>query len=910
MEKITQGISDLSMTPVSMAQKIGAGAKPDGRNSVPVALVANMYPLKMAQLPVYRYDVDMLMKFGSKLVSLVKKTIDDYVAIDNKDKCRATFRLGVRRFGQTFFNPRGIFYDLQSVLYSVDKLKDEAGKELTGLKELVIPGEDLKDVPEFKGRTVDSVILHVKPVDSNFQLALGDLSYVDQGIEANMNHDLIQFLELATSQHAYLTATEFVTYPSGVSYMCKPVKDLQGGKHLLNGVQKSVKVIQGKTNDKASVAVVVDPKKTAFHKAGMRVVDKVYELGLMNDDGSVHPSKISDIDKQLKHLYVETRHGKNVRRFDVTGCDPKSARQMRFESPDGEITVEQYIKKRYGLILEYADAPLAVARGRKTVGEKGSTSQKVYFPMELLYVCPNQRVTNTQQTPKQISEMIRSCAVLPSDRAQEIQRNVAALRLTGGNSSMSAAQLHVDKDMMRLDGRALAPPEVLYKNSKKFTVDPNTGKWKASGPQKPQFLIGASIKKWGIFLIAGGKPYPNDERVVKGFSELMLTECKQRGMVVSPPQVFQAIPGRVDEIEKIFKLAKNDGFEFLFFVQESRLSLHKEIKHYERKYEIITQDLNMNTCKSVVEQRKMLSLENIINKTNVKMGGVNYSLVVNAPGTQHLFGKGRLYIGFQVSHAAPLSPEEIAMGVVPRQPTVIGAAGNITKEPAAFVGDIMFQTPRSDDMEIAMKKLVKEFAERYKAAVGCPPSEVVIYRNGASEGQFVNLLRAEVPAIRTALKEAGAGTAKLTLMVVSKLHNVRLMPSAMRPGGKAPEQNVKPGTVVDTTIVHPSFAEFYLNSHQTLQGSAKTPKYTVMVDDSQFQMSYLELMTYVLSYGHQIVGLPTSLPTPAYVAGRYAERGAMLLQAAKQETDVSNFEKLSQELSYGTSKIGDKRINA
>ena len=39
------------------------------------------------------------------------------------------------------------------------------------------------------------------------------------------------------------------------------------------------------------------------------------------------------------------------------------------------------------------------------------------------------------------------------------------------------------------------------------------------------------------------------------------------------------------------------------------------------------------------------------------------------------------------------------------------------------------------------------------------------------------MLRDEVPAIRCALKNSGASRARLTLVMVTKQHNVRLMPT-------------------------------------------------------------------------------------------------------------------------------------
>ncbi|VDN40999.1 unnamed protein product [Gongylonema pulchrum] len=60
-------------------------------------------------------------------------------------------------------------------------------------------------------------------------------------------------------------------------------------------------------------------------------------------------------------------------------------------------------------------------------------------------------------------------------------------------------------------------------------------------------------------------------------------------------------------------------------------------------------------------------------------------------------------------------------------------------------------------------------------------------------------------------------------------------------------------------------------------GTAKTPRYTVLIDDNDFTMDDLEGITYSLCFCHQIATLTTSVPTPLYVAGLYADRGRRML---------------------------------
>lgn len=51
------------------------------------------------------------------------------------------------------------------------------------------------------------------------------------------------------------------------------------------------------------------------------------------------------------------------------------------------------------------------------------------------------------------------------------------------------------------------------------------------------------------------------------------------------------------------------------------------MKFYEQKSEVVTQGLKIPTVINVVEKRQNLTLANIVHKTNVKMGGINYAPV-------------------------------------------------------------------------------------------------------------------------------------------------------------------------------------------------------------------------------------------------------------------------------------------
>jgi eukaryotic translation initiation factor 2C len=128
--------------------------------------------------------------------------------------------------------------------------------------------------------------------------------------------------------------------------------------------------------------------------------------------------------------------------------------------------------------------------------------------------------------------------------------------------------------------------------------------------------------------------------------------------------------------------------------------------------------------------------------------------------------------------------------------------------------------------------LLKLFAQRN----GCFPNKIIFYRDGkrfyyliklfnfyvsrlgVDDGHFQKVLDNEIRALENACKALYMNNPlpKLTFIIVKKRHNTRFFVGD--PNTRMMD-NVQPGTVVDTDIVHPEGFDFYLNSHAALQGS-------------------------------------------------------------------------------------------
>lgn len=114
------------------------------------------------------------------------------VVKNSKEMCRLAFQTMVNKNPNIFgTNIHKLFYDLQSIFYSIKKLafEDEEHFELNE--------DDCASIQEFQ--RFKEISIMVKTI--NQELNLGDFSGLTSD-SANQNYSLQQFIELATSQSA------------------------------------------------------------------------------------------------------------------------------------------------------------------------------------------------------------------------------------------------------------------------------------------------------------------------------------------------------------------------------------------------------------------------------------------------------------------------------------------------------------------------------------------------------------------------------------------------------------------------------------------------------------------------------------------------------------------------------------
>jgi hypothetical protein len=224
------------------------------------------------------------------------------------------------------------------------------------------------------------------------------------------------------------------------------------------------------------------------------------------------------------------------------------------------------------------------------------------------------------------------------------------------------------------------------------------------------------------------------------------------------------------------------------------------------------------------EQRQDQYFGNISLKFNLKAGGINQTL---DPAKLGIIGEGKtMIVGIDVTHPSPGSKDGA--------PSAAGVVASIDKYLGQFPATFSIQESRKE-MVSALEGMFLSRLKLWQKHNPQLPENIIVYRDGVSEGQFQQVLDLELPLIRNACRQAYPAVAtkqgfpKISIIVCGKRHNTRFYPTAEANADKS--SNCEPGTVVDRGVTEVHNWDFFLQPHACLQGTARSCHYYVILDE-------------------------------------------------------------------------------
>ncbi|KAI1702534.1 piwi domain-containing protein [Ditylenchus destructor] len=864
----------------------------------------------------YRYDVEVRVRTQyQKEYSLTKGK-----SMVNRALCTRLLNLARNNTADFGLNGRAAFvYDGSAILFTSVQIPNSAQTKLHFSR-----AEVDQFVREHTAAEC-SYILELSPTTKGSHiLDLTDYLAPDVVEEGNVENPAaryserdnshLTFFELATNQFAVNSGKY---EPMGKGYLFRlrgEEKPIQNGIVLRHGVSKGVNIV--KNYDNPVPAINLDAKVSPYFRP-QSLVQTVKDCN--NGNWPNNRNEFERIFNFLRDILVEVTFNRK-RSFKIGKLTDDIVREYLIKEENGH---KEYMPAFYQRVhtqnLRIVDAPAVMVGGYINPNQKFVEA----YPIELLEVMDGQRVATEKLEQWISSSLTKENVVIPKERHMRILTHAQGLGLFNTkNEILSAFGISIDRESNNLKANHVNHPTIIYGKDK--TVSPKEcAEWDS---KNEQYRLPAEVGLWIVLMVQGYEQLSRD--FVKKFKE----RAQQKGIKFKTPAELK-LPASVKELpievtmsdddswEKNFKICAARKIDIALFIDPKESPTHGLLKYYEAKYKVVTQHVTTRVAEDVVKFNKVMTRDNIVNKFNCKMGGLNYSPVAAESGREFDLSKGQtLVIGYDVCHKETHYKNGKCI-----DPSVVGICANMAKHPHIFCGDYFYQENRRENVDSNQLtdrvKWVLETATAQRVASGkYLPKYLFILRDGVSHGQYKMVIEQELPAIEAGCKAFDANySPKIVVVICTKRHMNRFFETQQNGNGLA-MVNLLPGSVMDEKFSTEGLQEYFMLSHNPIKGTAKVTAYQILVNQINLSKTQVQDFLHSLCFSHQIVNKAVSLPEPVYQADKLAERGFLnyetLTNVAPDEVpfnaedNAMEYGRLNELLSFRGSKLGWTRTTA
>nr|XP_019709954.1 protein argonaute 7 [Elaeis guineensis] len=642
------------------------------------------------------------------------------------------------------------------------------------------------------------------------------------------------------------------------------VKDIGGGAVGLRGFFQSLRPTQ------QGLSLNVDFSVTAFHESiGIipylqKRCEFLRDLSQRKTRGLVGEEK-KEVEKALKNIRVFVCHRETDQRYRVFSLTDEATENLKFRDRDGkDLMLVDYFKDHYNHDIQFRNLPcLQISR-----------SKPCYLPMELCIVCEGQKFLG-KLSDEQTARILKMGCQRPGERKDIINGVVGGAVGPTSGCYADEFKIQVSKEMTQLCGRVLQPPKLKLGDGghvRNITPNRHDRQWNLLNSHVAE---GSQIRRWALISFGGT---PEQRSCIPKFINQLSNRCEQLGIflnrntIISPLYEHMQVLNNVSTLEaKLKKIheAASGNLQLLMCVMEKK---HRGYADFKRIAETGIGVVSQCCLYSNLSKLSSQFLANLSLKINAKLGGCNVVLYNTLPcQIPRIFRDDEpvIFMGADVTHPHPLDDFS---------PSVAAVVGSMNW-PAAnkYISRMRSQTHRQEIIE-DLEEMVGELLEEFFLTVDKLPCRIIFFRDGVSETQFYKVLKEELQAIRAACLKFPKYEPTITFVVVQKRHHTRLFINEKNASScQFVDENIPPGTVVDTVITHPREFDFYLCSHWGMKGTSRPTHYHILWDENNFKSDEVQKLIHNLCYTFVRCTKPVSLVPPAYYAHLAAYRGRLYL---------------------------------
>ncbi|XP_058220403.1 protein argonaute 16 [Rhododendron vialii] len=671
------------------------------------------------------------------------------------------------------------------------------------------------------------------------KIPLKSVSLALQGAEAEKTQDALRVLDIILRQQAANRGCLLVRQ-SFFHDDSRNLTDIGGGVTGCRGFHASFRPTLG------GLSLNMDVSTTMILTPGP-VIDFLLANQSARDPRNIDWTKAK---KMLKNMRVKTRH--NNREFKIIGLSEKPCNQQFFplkvRNSDGgkdgealEITVYDYFTKQRNIELRFSQYMPCL--------DVGKPKRPSYLPLELCSLVSLQRYTKALSSVQRAS-LVEKSRQKPPERIRVVTDAIKNYRYDD-DPLLAACGISIEKQLTQVDGRVLEAPKLKVGNNEDCV--PRNGRWNFNNKH---LFTPVKIERWVVVNFSA--------RCDTSHLSRELIQCgRNKGIHIERPHTLieedqqYRRSGPVIRVDKMFELitAKLPGPpQFILCVLPER----KNSDIYGPWKKKSLSDFGIATQCISPSKINDQYLTNVLLKINSKLGGTNSLLALEHSSRIPLIkDTPTMILGMDVSHGSPGRSD------VPSVAAVVGSrswplisryrAAVRTQSSKVEMIECLYKPLANGEDDGIMRELLIDF---YQTSNGRKPAQIIIFRDGVSESQFNQVLNIELDQMLKAYQHLGeAKVPKFTVIVAQKNHHTKLFQSG------APE-NVPPGTVVDTNIVHPRNYDFYMCAQAGMIGTSRPAHYHVLIDEIGFSPDDLQNLIHSLSYVYQRSTCAISIVAP------------------------------------------------
>ncbi|KAK1977461.1 putative RNA interference and gene silencing protein [Colletotrichum cereale] len=608
-------------------------------------------------------------------------------------------------------------------------------------------------------------------------------------------------------------------------------------------------------------------------------IKTIFGVATPNDgQGLVHPPRVREYGAGPKHvefwLDTPTQIEPSIREETSAGTKKKRNQSKGVIPGDPSASTTSGRYTTYGVHIMNPDIPVVNA---------GTREKPTYLPPEVCVVLQGQ-TAKSRLNSGQTQQMIRFTVRKPWENATSIVQE--GLKTAGlspqTNSLLDQFGISVLPSLVTVPGRLLDQPKVVYKQNKPAV---RFGSWNMANMQ---FNIAGSLKKWSYLLISlPGYRDAFDASSLAAVIQSFGSTLKAAGIVVNPPMKGQRLVLSSPDDAQLDQLLQKAALALdllLIVLPDSNTPVYNRVKHCgDSKYGIHTICVVGYKLAKTIGQDQYFT--NVALKVNLKLGGNNQ--LVDSSRLGILSEDRTMVVGIDVTHPSPGSSRHA--------PSIAGMVASVDRWLGQWPAVLQIQSEARQEMVSGLTDMLKSRLRLWKD-IGkhqALPENILVYRDGVSEGQYQKVIDKELPLRRKACEEMyppavqKKGFPRFTIVIVGKRHHTRFYPTREADADRS--SNPKPGTIVDRGVTQARNWDFFLQAHAAIQGTARPAHYFVVLDEI-FRNRYrtipppfqnvadlLEDLTQSMCYIYGRATKAVSICTPAYYADILCERARCYL---------------------------------